>query len=146
MIISNPADIKRILETQKNIAVVGMSPNPDRDSNKVGKYLMEKGYNVIPVNPQVPEIYGRKTYPSILDIPPSIKIDIVDVFRNPEAAKEVAVQASKIHPKVFWLQLGAESDDVIKETQKLGLDVIYGICIMETHKKMDIKVEFVLPN
>jgi len=143
MIINKPNDIKKVLDTSKTIAVVGMSPNPDRDSNKVGKYLIDKGYDVIPVNPQVQEIYGRKTYPSILDIPKSISIDIVDVFRNPEASKEVLKQSAIIKPKVVWLQLGAESDEVVKLSQELGLNLIYGICIMETHKKIQNNIGFI---
>jgi predicted CoA-binding protein len=136
MIINKPDKIKELLETSKNIAVVGMSPNTDRDSNKVGKYLIDRGYNVIPVNPQVTELYGRKSYPSILDIPKETKIDIVDIFRNPEASKEVVIQASSVSPKAVWLQLGAESQDVINTALSKNLDVVYGICIMETHKKI----------
>ncbi len=143
MIINKPNDIKKVLDTSKTIAVVGMSPNPDRDSNKVGKYLIDKGYDVIPVNPQVQEIYGRKTYPSILDIPKSISIDIVDVFRNPEASKEVLKQSAIIKPKVVWLQLGAESEEVVKLSQELGLNLIYGICIMETHKNIQNNIGFI---
>ncbi|MGC8562259.1 MAG: CoA-binding protein [Thermoplasmata archaeon] len=136
MILDKPEMIKDLLDKSKTIAVVGMSPNQERDSNKVGKYLIDKGYNVIPVNPTVQEIYGKKTYPSILDIPKDIKVDIVDIFRNPEASKEVVIQAPKLHPKAVWLQLGAESPEVIKTALSENLDVVYGICIMETHKKV----------
>lgn len=137
MIINKPEEIKRLLDESRNIAVVGMSPNVDRDSNKVGKYLIDRGYNVIPVNPTVSEIYGRKSYPSILDIPGDIKVDIVDVFRNPEASKEVVRQSVKLSPRAVWLQLGAESNEVVDLALKLNLNLVYGICIMETHKKME---------
>ncbi|MEM0128120.1 MAG: CoA-binding protein [Thermoplasmatales archaeon] len=147
MIINDPNGIRKLLEESKNIAVVGMSPNTDRDSNKVGKYLIDKGYNVIPVNPTVREVYGRKSYPSILDIPSSVKIDIVDVFRNPEASKEVVKQSVKLSPKAVWLQLGAESKEVIDIALKLGLNLVYGICIMETHKKINSgDLSFVVPS
>lgn len=136
MILDKPAMIKDLLEHSKNIAVVGMSPNTDRDSNKVGKYLIDKGYNVIPVNPTVPEIYGRKAYASILDIPKDIKIDIVDIFRNPEASKEVVIQAADLRPRAVWLQLGAESPEVVNTALSKNLDVVYGICIMVTHQKV----------
>lgn len=141
MIINKPAEIKKILDEYKTIAVVGMSPNTERDSNRVGKYLIDKGYDVIPVNPQVDEIYGRKSYPSILGIPK--RIDVVDVFRNPAASKEVVIEASKIKPKVVWLQLGAESEEVINTALSLNMDVVYGICIMETHKKMSNSIDFI---
>jgi predicted CoA-binding protein len=137
VIINKPEEIKRLLDESRNIAVVGMSPNVDRDSNKVGKYLIDRGYNVIPVNPTVSEIYGRKSYPSILDIPGDIKVDIVDVFRNPEASKEVVRQSVKLSPRAVWLQLGAESNEVVDLALKLNLNLVYGICIMETHKKME---------
>jgi len=137
VIINRPEEIKRLLDESRNIAVVGMSPNVDRDSNKVGKYLIDRGYNVIPVNPTVSEIYGRKSYPSILDIPGDIKVDIVDVFRNPEASKEVVRQSVKLSPRAVWLQLGAESNEVVDLALKLNLNLVYGICIMETHKKME---------
>lgn len=139
MIINKPEDLKELLDTSKNIAVVGMSPNPERDSNEVGKYLIEKGYNVIPVNPKVPEIYGRKTYASILDIPKETKIDIVDVFRNPEGSKEVLEQVPSVSPRAVWLQLGAESKEVIDLALSKKLNLVYGICIMVTHRKMENK-------
>ncbi|MEM0129842.1 MAG: CoA-binding protein [Thermoplasmatales archaeon] len=147
MIINDPKDIRKLLDESRNIAVVGMSPNTERDSNKVGKYLIDKGYNVIPVNPTVNKIYGRMSYPSILDIPKSIKIDIVDVFRNPEASKEVVKEAVKLSPKAVWLQLGAESKEVIDIAIKLDLNIVYGICIMETHKKISNgDLSFVVPS
>jgi Predicted CoA-binding protein len=146
MIISNPSEIKKLLDESKVIAVVGMSPNPERDSNKVGKYLMDKGYTVIPVNPTVNEIYGRKCYPDLSSIPKDIKIDIVDVFRNPEASKEVIKESFKLNPRAVWLQLGAESKDAIKLALDLGLNIIYGICIMETHKKLEKNEEFFVPD
>lgn len=143
MILNKPSEIKKILEEYKTVAVVGMSPNAERDSNKVGKYLIDKGYDVIPVNPQVTEIYGRKSYPSISDIPKEKKIDIVDVFRNPAGAKEAIIEASKISPKVVWLQLGAESEEAINTALSLNLDIVYGICIMETHKKIGDSLNFI---
>ncbi|MEM0133691.1 MAG: CoA-binding protein [Thermoplasmatales archaeon] len=136
MILDKPEMIKELLAKSKTIAVVGMSPNPERDSNKVGKYLIDTGYNVIPINPTVPEIYGKRTYASILDIPKDVKVDIVDIFRNPEASKEVVLQAPSLHPKAVWLQLGAESPEVIKAALSENLDVVYGICIMVTHQKV----------
>lgn len=146
MIISDPKEIDNLLKTSKNIAVVGMSPNPDRDSNKVGKYLIDKGYNVIPVNPTVNEIYGIKCYPDLKSIPKGIKIDIVDIFRNPEAAKGVIRESVELNPRAVWLQLGAESKEAIQLALSLGLNIIYGICIMETHQKIEADKEFFIPS
>src|ERR671927_969962 len=75
------SQIKEIFQL-KNIAVVGLSKNEEKPSHQVSKYLIEHGYNIIPVNPTVSEVLGKKTYPSIVDIPE--RIDIVDVFRKPE--------------------------------------------------------------
>ncbi len=146
MIISDPSEIKKLLDESKVIAVVGMSPNPERDSNKVGKYLMDMGYTVIPVNPTVKEIYGQKSYPDLESIPKNIKVDIVDVFRNPEASKEVIKESVNLNPRAVWLQLGAESKEAIKLALELGLNIIYGVCIMETHKKLQKNEEFFIPD
>jgi predicted CoA-binding protein len=79
---SNPADpeIRRILEEMKTVAIVGLSDNPERDSYKVGAYLKEKGYKIIPVNPGKKEILGEKSYPDLASVPE--KIDVVDIFRT----------------------------------------------------------------
>src|SRR5512135_1962573 len=94
----------RKIYSLKNIAVVGMSKNPDKAAHYVPKYLHDHGYNIIPVNPTATEILGKKCYPSLLDIP--VEIDIVDVFRPSEQVKPVIEESVKIKPKVIWLQEG----------------------------------------
>jgi predicted CoA-binding protein len=120
----------------KNIAVVGVSKNEEKPSHQVPKYLIEHGYNVIPVNPTLSEVLGRKAYPSIADI--QERIDIVDVFRKSEDVPAVVddVLKKKDGIKVFWMQLGIYNEDAEKKAKENGIDVVYNRCIMEEHKRL----------
>jgi uncharacterized protein len=120
----------------KNIAVVGVSKNEEKPSHQVPKYLVEHGYNVIPVNPTLSEVLGRKAYPTIADIPE--KIDIVDVFRKPEDVSAVIedVLKKKDRIKVFWMQLGIYNEDAGRKAKENGIDVVYNRCMMEEHKRL----------
>jgi predicted CoA-binding protein len=120
----------------KNIAVVGVSKNEEKPSHQVPKYLIEHGYNVIPVNPTLSEVLGRKAYPSIADI--QERIDIVDIFRKSEDVPAVVddVLKKKDGIKVFWMQLGIYNEDAEKKAKENGIDVVYNRCIMEEHKRL----------
>jgi uncharacterized protein len=120
----------------KNIAVVGVSKNEEKPSNQVPKYLIEHGYNIIPVNPTLTEVLGRKAYPSIADI--QERIDIVDVFRKSEDIHAVIDDALKKKDgiKVFWMQLGIYNEDAEKKAKQNGIDVVYNRCMMEEHKRL----------
>ncbi len=120
----------------KNIAVVGVSKNEEKPSHQVPKYLIEHGYNVIPVNPTVTEVLGRKCYPSIADIPE--RIDIVDVFRKSEDVPAVVDDALKKKDgiKVFWMQLGIHNEDAERKAKENGIDVVYNRCMMVEHERL----------
>jgi uncharacterized protein len=120
----------------KNIALVGVSKNEEKPSHQVYKYLIEHGYNVIPVNPTLTEVLGRKAYPSITDVPE--KIDIVDVFRKSEDVPSVLDDALKKKDgiKVFWNQLGIYNEEAEKKAKENSIDVVYNRCIMEEHKRL----------
>jgi uncharacterized protein len=120
----------------KNIAVVGVSKNEEKPSHQVPKYLIEHGYNVIPVNPTLSEVLGRKAYPSIADI--QERIDIVDVFRKSEDVPAVVddLLKKKDGIKVFWMQLGIYNEDAEKKAKQNGIDVVYNRCMMEEHKRL----------
>jgi uncharacterized protein len=120
----------------KNIAVVGVSKNEEKPSHQVPKYLIEHGYNVIPVNPTLAEVLGRKSYPSIADI--HERIDIVDVFRKSEDVPTVVddVLKKKNGIKVFWMQLGIYNEDAMRKAKQNGIDVVYNRCMMEEHKRL----------
>lgn len=130
--------ILNILAENKSVAVVGMSADPTKPSNRVPKYLMEQGYKVIPVNPTKDEIMGLKSYKSLLDVPD--QIDIVDVFRRPEQALEVVKEAverkkQRKDVKVIWLQEGIVNDEAKKIAEENGIVFVQDKCMFREHLK-----------
>lgn len=119
----------------KNIAVVGMSPTEGKPANYVPKYLIEKGYNVIPVNPIYGEILGKKSYPKVSDIPH--QVDILDIFRKSEDVLPVVQDAIlKNGIKVIWMQLGIYNMEAKEIAEEKGLSVIYNRCILKEHQRL----------
>jgi predicted CoA-binding protein len=127
-------DIKAYLETAKTIAVLGLSPKPQRDSHKVGLYLKQHGYTIIPVRPAQAEVLGEKAYPTLPDVP--VPVDIVDAFINPARILPLAEDAVKIKPKLFWMQLGVENAAAAEILINAGIDVIMNRCIKIDHAKL----------
>ena len=130
------SEIKRFYQL-KNIAVVGMSESEEKPAHFVPKYLIEHGYNVIPVNPAITaEVLGRKSYPSIADVPE--KIDIVDVFRRSEDVLSVIDDAIKNKDgiKVIWMQSGIYNEEAEKKAKQNGIDVVYNRCMMAEHRRL----------
>lgn len=125
--------IEKALKEAKTIAIVGLSSNPEKDSYHVADYLIKQGYDVIPVNPNAEEILGRKSYPSLLAIPPEIKVDIVNIFRKPEDVPPVVEEAMKIGAPVIWMQEGIVNNQAGKKAKEKGHLVVMGTCIMKTH-------------
>lgn len=134
--VANPApeEIKRLLETARSVAVVGLSPKPERDSYLVAKYLLEHGYRVIPVNPAVEEVLGQKSYPDLTSLPEPV--DIVDVFRRSEFVPPIAEQAVALGAKALWLQLGVRHDQAAALARDKGLLVVQDQCIKVLHHKL----------
>ena len=127
-------DIRKIYSL-KNIAVVGMSKNPDKAAHYVPKYLIEKGFNVIPVNPTATEILGRKCYSSLLDVAGTI--DVVDVFRPSEQLMPVIEESVKIKPKVIWLQEGIHNEKAEDIARKAGIPiVVFNRCMLAEHQRL----------
>jgi len=119
----------------KNIAVVGMSKNEEKPSHFVPKYLIEHGYNVIPINPTITEVFGKKSYPSIADVPE--KIDIVDVFRRSEDVPPVIDDAIRKNGiKLVWMQTGIYNEEAEKKAKENGIDVVYNRCMMAEHRRL----------
>jgi predicted CoA-binding protein len=120
--------IADILSTYRTIAMVGASPNPSRPSYFAMKYLQGKGFRVIPVNPGQAgkEILGERVYASLGEI--GEKVDIVDIFRNSEAALPIAREAIKIGASVVWMQLGVRNDEAAREAEAAGLKVVMNRC------------------
>ncbi len=122
------ADIENILKTSKVIALVGASANPKRDSHAVMRFLQSKGYRVIPVNPGLAgqTLNGETVYATLGDIPG--KIDMVDVFRNSDAAGAVADEAIEVGAKYIWMQLGVIDEAAAARARAAGLGVVMDRC------------------
>ena len=129
----DPLTIQRVLLTSKTIAIVGLSDNELRASHFVGYYLKRHDYRVIPVNPRQTEILGQKCYPSLLDVPEPV--DIVDVFRAPDALPGIARDAVAIHAGTLWCQFGVINDDGARIAEEGGLTVIMDRCLKVEHAR-----------
>jgi len=128
-------EIKAILEKYKTVAIVGLSPKPERDSYKVAKYLKENHYRIVPVNPGQKEILGEKCYPNLKAI--RFPIDVVDIFRKPEAISPVVDDGIEIGAKVVWMQLGLAHNQAADKARKAGLEVVMNKCIKIEHVNME---------
>ena len=118
----------------KTIAVVGMSPKPERPSHYVAMYMKEQGYNIIPINPGHNEIVGMKSFPSLLDIPQTI--DVVDVFRRSEYVLPIAESAVAVRSKALWLQDGVINEDGAELAKNAGLLVVMDDCMLRWHRQI----------
>lgn len=126
MMIDNDNDLRRILKDCRVIAMVGLSSNEARPSNEVARYLMARGYTVIPVNPVEREILGQPCYARLADIPQ--KVDIVDCFRKSEDIPPIAREAIAIGAKVLWMQLHVINGEAAKLASDAGLEVVMNRC------------------
>jgi len=129
-------EITEILRNYRNVAVVGISRDPNKDSYEVADYLKSKGYKIIPINPFADEILGEKCYKSLLDLPDDIKrsIEIVDIFRPSKDVLPIVEQALQLRrkygrPFVIWMQLGIVNQDAAKMAKDEGMKVIMNKCI-----------------
>ena len=114
--------IEEQLTRSKTIAVVGLSPNLERDSHRVAKYLKEQGYRIIPVNPTVDEVLGEKSYPDLNSVPEPV--DMVDIFRRSETVPPVVDEAIEIGAKYIWMQDGVVHEKAAKKAEEAGILVI----------------------
>lgn len=129
----DPLTIQRVLHRARTIAVVGLSGNQLRPSNFVGYYLKRHGYQVIPVNPRESEILGEKSYPALLDVP--VPVDVVDVFRAPDALPAIARDAVAIGAGTLWCQFGVINAEGAKIAEDGGLTVVMDRCVKIEHAR-----------
>jgi predicted CoA-binding protein len=134
--------ITELLKTSKTIAVVGLSCNPMRASHGVSAYMQSHGYRIVPVNPQIEECLGEKSYASLLDIPnPDIsdqnvpgKIDIVNIFRRPEFVEEIVDQAIQLKVPAIWMQEDVIHEQAAEKARQAGIFVVMDLCILKEHR------------
>lgn len=129
----DPLAIQRVLHHAKTIAMVGLSNNELRASFFVGYYLKRHGYQVIPVNPREPAILGEKCYQSLREVP--VPIDIVNVFRAPDALPGIAAEAVAIHAGSLWCQFGVVNPDGARIAEEGGVAVIMDRCLKVEHAR-----------
>ena len=127
-------EIKEILLKYKSVAVVGMSREEGKDSHEIPKYLINKGYDVTPVNPNADSILDKKSYPSISDVPG--EVDIMDIFRPSDKVLPVVQAAIGKNPKVIWMQEGISNDEARKLAESKGITVIFNRCMMKEHVRL----------
>ena len=114
--------IDQILTNSRTIAVVGLSPEPERPSHYVARYLQQQGYRIIPVNPNIAEALGEKSYPDVKSVP--VPIDMVEIFRRPEHVVPIVEQAIEVGAKYIWMQDGVVNEEAAALAGAAGLSVV----------------------
>ena len=127
-------NIRELLLQTRSIAVVGLSRNPARPSHEVASYLLTHRYRVVPVNPNYDQILDQRCYPSLSDIPATLQIDMVNIFRRPEAVPGVVEEAIRIGAKTIWMQVGVIHPQAAEEARQAGLTVVMDRCLMVEHQ------------
>lgn len=126
--------IEKILKGSKAIAVVGLSPKPDRPSHRVASYLQAQGYRIIPVNPTVEEVLGERSYPDLASVPK--EIDVVDIFRRPKHVPAIVEAAIAKGAKAIWMQEGIVHEEAAARARAAGLLVVMDRCMFKEHQRL----------
>ena len=128
-----------ILQNCRTIAVVGLSPKPERDSHHVAEYLQQQGYRIVPINPMATEILGERCWPTLTEAAQhlgAVRIDLVDVFRNSADVPPIADEAIAIGARALWLQLGVQNDAACERARAAGLQVVQNHCALVEHQRL----------
>ena len=126
-----------ILGSARTIAVVGLSARLSRPSHGVAEYLQRAGYRIIPVNPNIAEVLGEKSYPSLDAVPEPV--DIVDIFRRAEHVPEIVASAIRKGAKAIWMQEGVMHEEAARRAESAGLAVVMDRCILKDHRRLGLK-------
>ena len=127
-------EVLELLQSVKTIAVVGLSAKPERDSHRVAKYLQEQNFTIFPVNPGAREILGVPCYPNLQSLPHPV--DLVDIFRKPDAIPGIVDQAIATGAKAVWMQLGLAHNAAADKARAAGLRVVMNKCLKIEHMRM----------
>jgi uncharacterized protein len=133
---ANEQELRRIYAETKTIAVVGASTDTSKPAHVIPRYLQSQGFRIVPVNPRGGEILGERVYESLSEV--DFPVDVVDVFRPPTEAPQVARSAIAIGAKVLWLQSGIQSKEAARIATQGGLTVITNMCMGETHARLGL--------
>lgn len=125
-----------IFERTQTIAIVGLSPKPERDSHHVAQYLQSQGFRIVPINPAAPEVLGERSWPSLTEAAKHHRIDLVDVFRDSAAVPPIADEAIAIGAQALWLQIGVRHDAALAKAQAAGLAVVQDHCTLVEHQRL----------
>ncbi|MBM3215070.1 CoA-binding protein [Candidatus Poribacteria bacterium] len=134
---NDPREIAEILQRFRTIAVVGLSPNPERPSHRVAKYLQEHGYRVVPVNPMTDAVLGERSHPDLESVPEPI--DVVDVFRRSEEVPDIVESAIRIGAKAVWMQEGVVHEAAAQRALDAGLRVVMDRCMLKEHQARGLR-------
>ena len=124
-----------ILNRCHTVAIVGASRDPERPSNIVARYLSEHGYNIIPVNPEAETVLGKTSYPDLISVPE--KIEVANIFRDPEEVKPIVLEAINIGVEVVWMQEGVINEEAAAMARDAGLLVVMNKCIRREHQRLN---------
>ena len=127
-------DMEKILKESRTIAVVGLSPRPERPSHSVARYLQAQGYRIIPVNPTVEEVLGERSYPDLASIPETV--DVVDIFRRSEHVPPIVEAAIAVGARAVWMQEGIVHEKAAQQAKAAGLLVVMDRCMLVEHGRL----------
>jgi predicted CoA-binding protein len=133
-ILTTDDELRAVLERSRTIAIVGLSNRPERDSYRVGSYLLQAGYTIVPVNPTLRDVFGLQVFPDLRSI--NVPVDLVDIFRRPEFIPDIIETALTIGVRVIWMQFGATHLESARRASDAGLAVVPDRCIMIEHRRL----------
>ncbi len=133
--------IDEIINSTKTIAIIGLSSSQNRTSYRIGKYLLDKGFTIIPVNPNEDSVFGLKSYPKISDLPEDVEVDMIDIFRNSDYTADMVdeiVEWSEAtgQKPVIWTQIGVSSNEAKSTAEKNGFTYVKDKCLMVEHRRV----------
>jgi predicted CoA-binding protein len=130
--------LRALLQQVHTIAVVGLSPKPDRPSHGVAGYLKRAGYHIVPINPGHEKVLGEQSYPTLADAAREHAIDVVDVFRRSEHAGAVVDEAIALHPRLIWLQQGVIDEAAAARAAAAGIPIVMDACLAVQHRLLEV--------
>jgi len=130
--------LRALLQQVRTIAVVGLSPKPDRPSHGVAGYLKRAGYHIVPINPGHEKVLGEQSYPTLADAAREHAIDVVDVFRRSEHAGAVVDEAIALHPRLIWLQQGVIDEAAAARAAAAGIPIVMDACLAVQHRLLEV--------